>query len=100
MENQKPTSNQLQQSLSQLHAVLVRTPSVDESSERLLREVLNDIERLLSSGGTAPRAAGSGAAPEAPLSRLEGLAVEFEADHPAVAASLREFIDLLGRAGL
>jgi hypothetical protein len=99
MENQKPTSNQLQQSLSQLHAVLVRTPSVDESSKRLLREVLNDIERLLSSGGTVQRAAGSGA-PEMPLSRLEGLAVEFEADHPSVAASLREFIDLLGRAGL
>jgi Domain of unknown function (DUF4404) len=99
MENQKPTSNQLQQYLSQLHAELVRIPSVDESSKRLLREVLNDIERLLSSGGTAQRAAGSGVA-EMPLSRLEGLAVEFEADHPSVAASLREFIDLLGRAGV
>ena len=60
MENQKPTSNDLQQSLSQLHAVLVRTPTVDESSKRLLREVLSDIERLLSNGG-AVRAGGSGA---------------------------------------
>jgi hypothetical protein len=98
MENQKPTSNDLQQSLSHLHAVLVRTPTVDESSKRLLREVLSDIERLLSNGG-AVRAGGSGA-PAASLPRLEALAVEFEADHPSLAASLREFIGLLGRAGL
>jgi Domain of unknown function (DUF4404) len=98
MTNHKPTSNDLQQSLSQLHTVLVRTPSVDESSKQLLREVLNDIERLLSNGGPV-RAAGSGA-PAASLPRLEALAVEFEADHPSLAASLREFIDLLGRAGL
>jgi hypothetical protein len=98
MENQKPTSNHLQQSLSQLHAVLVRTPRVDESAKRLLREVLSDIERLLSNGGAA-RPAGSGA-PAVPLSRLETLAVGFEAEHPSLAASLREFIDLLARAGL
>jgi hypothetical protein len=33
-------------------------------------------------------------------SRLEALAVVFEAEHPSLSASLREFIDLLGRAGL
>ena len=98
MEKQKPTSKHLQQSLSQLHAVLVRTPRVDESSKRLLREVLSDIERLLSNGG-AVSAAGSGA-PAVSQSRLEALAVEFEAEHPSLAAILREFIDLLGRAGL
>jgi hypothetical protein len=98
MANQKPTSSDLQQSLSQLHTVLVRTPSVDESSKRLLREVLNDIERLLRNGGAAPAA--RSAAPAASLPRLEALAVEFEAEHPSLAASLREFIDLLGRAGL
>jgi Domain of unknown function (DUF4404) len=97
MDNQKPTPNLLQQSLSQLHAVLVRTPRVDESSKRLLREVLSDIERLLANGGAVP--AGS-AVPATSQSRLEALAVEFEAEHPSLAASLREFIDLLGRAGL
>jgi len=98
MANQKPTSNDLQQSLSELHTALVRTASVGESSKRLLREVLNDIERLLRNGGAAPAA--RSATPAASLPRLEALAVEFEAEHPSLAASLREFIDLLGRAGL
>jgi hypothetical protein len=98
MDNQKPTPDDLQQSLSQLHDVLVRTPRVDDSSKRLLREVLGDIDRLLSTSGTVP-AAGP-AAPAESQSRLEALAVEFEAEHPSLSASLREFIDLLGRAGL
>jgi hypothetical protein len=32
--------------------------------------------------------------------RLERLAVQFEADHPTLAASSRRLIDLLGKAGL
>ena len=98
MDNQRPSPDHLQQSLSQLHDVLVRTPRVDDSSKRLLREVLGDIERLLSNGGVA--AAASPAVPAESQSRLEALAVEFEAEHPSLSASLREFIDLLGRAGL
>jgi hypothetical protein len=98
MDNQKPTPDHLQQSLSQLHDVLVRTPSVEDSSKRLLREVLGDIERLLSTGKLAPVALPAAQAQS--QSRLEALAVEFEADHPSLSASLREFIDLLGRAGL
>jgi hypothetical protein len=96
MDSQKPTADHLQQSLSQLHDVLVRTPRVDDSSKRLLRDVLGDIERLLSSPGLAT----TPAAPAESQSKLEALAVEFEADHPSLSASLREFIDLLGRAGL
>jgi Domain of unknown function (DUF4404) len=95
MDNQKPTADRLQQSLSQLHEVLVRTARVDDSSKRLLRDVLGDIERLLS-----PGVAANPSAPAESQSRLEALAVEFEADHPSLSASLREFIDLLGRAGL
>jgi hypothetical protein len=98
MDNQKPTPDRLQQSLSQLHDVLVRTPQVEDSSKRLLREVLADIERLLSTGKAAPAAVPAAQAQS--QSRLEALAVEFEADHPSLSASLREFIDLLGRAGL
>ena len=96
MDKHKPTSDHLQQSLSQLHDVLVRTPQVEDSSKRLLREVLGDIQRLLSTGA----AAAAPAAQAQSQSRLEALAVEFEADHPSLSASLREFIDLLGRAGL
>lgn len=98
MDKHKPTPKHLQQSLSQLHAELVRTPRADEASKQLLREVLSDIERLLSSPGAAPPAGSRTRL--APQSRLESLAVEFEAEHPSLAASLREFIALLARAGL
>ena len=91
MDDQKPGPDQLQRSLAQLHDVLVGTPRVDAASKQLLRDVLDDIERLLDSG--AVEAARS-------QSRLEELAVGFEAEHPSLSASLREFIDLLGRAGM
>ena len=97
MDTPKPSTDRLQQSLSQLHDVLLRTPRVDDSSKRLLRDVLADIERLLSPGAAATPTA---PAPAQSQSRLEALAVEFEADHPSLSASLREFIDLLARAGL
>jgi hypothetical protein len=32
--------------------------------------------------------------------RLEELAVEFEVEHPTLAASLRQLIDLLAKAGV
>ena len=96
----RPEPKELQQSLSRLHSELARTPRVDEASRRLLREVLADIERLL--GRETPGAAPAASAPpiEAAPRRLEALAVEFESEHPALAGSLRQFIDLLGRAGL
>jgi hypothetical protein len=96
MDNQKPTPDHLQQSLSKLHQLLVGMPRVDDASKRLLRDVLGDIERLLST--TAVTAVVAGAEPA--QSRLEALAVEFDAQHPSLSASLREFVDLLGRAGL
>ena len=108
----QPTSarEQLRQSLGQLHAQLIATPLGDPASRALLREVLADIERLLAAPAAArpatarpvtaePAAAGPAAAETAPQ-RLEALAVEFEARHPALAGSLRQFIDLLGRGGV
>ena len=82
----------LKLALRQLHAELSQAPDMDEGSRALLREVLADIERLLREGA-APT---TGAAPH----RLEAAAVGFEADHPDLAASVRQFIDLLGQAGL
>ncbi|MGA2562318.1 MAG: DUF4404 family protein [Steroidobacteraceae bacterium] len=93
MTNAKP--NSLDQSLAELHAKLAGAHRLDESSRKLLHDVLQDIERLLREPRQTRRAPQLGAA-----RRLETLAVGFDADHPALAASLREFIDLLGRAGL
>jgi hypothetical protein len=87
------TSGDLRQSLTRLHAELSATSKVDEASRSLLAELLNDIERLLRERQTAD-------AVEVPRSRLESLAIRFDSAHPALSASLREFVDLLGRAGL
>lgn len=98
MNDPNPTASPLQQSLLRLHAELARTPTVEEGSRQLLGQLLGDIERLLREPGA--RAPESLAARPAAQSRLEALAIEFEADHPSLAASVRQFVDLLGRAGL
>jgi phytoene/squalene synthetase len=88
-------SNSLERSLAEVHAKLADAPRLDGHSRKLLGEVLHDIERQLRA-----RAPPHIAPPDPTKHRLEALAVEFEADHPALAASVRQFIDLLGRAGL
>jgi hypothetical protein len=89
----EPEDQSLQQSLARLRADLARTPRLDENSRGLLRSALTDIEARLSQRDAA---AGATAAPH----RLEALAVGFESEHPALAAGLRQLIELLGQAGL
>ena len=91
MVDSKPDS--LQQSLARLHAELANAHRLDAKSQQMLRSALADTERLLNQGGAPPA---GGVAPH----RLEALAVGFETDHPTLAASVRQFIALLGEAGL
>ena len=98
MVDEDSTSSELQQSLTRLHSRLSGAPSVDERSKLLLRDVLGDIERLLARPA-APLAADPPGS-DSPSSRLEALSARFDAGHPTLSASLRELIDLLGRAGL
>lgn len=86
---------QLRQILQRVHAELVATPRVDPASRRLLHDVLGDIERVL--GEPAPPAGGRPARAHTP--RLEALVIAFEAEHPTLAGSLRQLIDLLDRGG-
>jgi hypothetical protein len=86
------TSSHLRQTLTRLHAELSASPQLDDESRRLLSDVLEDIKRL--SGARQPAAATH------LRSGVEALAVRFEAAHPTLSASLRELIDLLGRAGI
>jgi len=88
----------LQQSLARLHAELGAASRVDPQSRQLLRELLADIERILQEGSADQKP--SARRVERSVPRLEALAIEFEADHPALAGSLRQLVDLLGRAGL
>ncbi len=81
----------LQVLLGRIHERLNEAGSVDAGSREMLMQVMGDIERAL---------AQQGAPEEANTSRLEALAVRFEADHPALAATLRRLVDLLSEVGI
>jgi Domain of unknown function (DUF4404) len=95
----------LQTLLVRVHERLNEAGSVDTGSRELLRQVMGDIERALQDGRSSNSAARRGVpavatAAEAHTPRLEALAVQFEADHPALADVLRRLADLLGKAGI
>jgi hypothetical protein len=81
----------LRQLLTQLHERLGNAQSLDADDRRLLVTVLGDIENTLAKS----QAAGT---PDA--RSLESLAVKFEADHPALAETLRRLADTLAKAGI
>ncbi len=88
--------NNLRDQLEKLHQELGSLRQVDPGSNLLLAEIMQDIKRLL-----AQTPAGSLAAEHPSLpDRLEKFAVQFEVDHPTLAASSRRLVDLLGKAGL
>ncbi len=98
--------NVLRDHLSKLHEELARVSSVDPRSSQLLGEIMNDIKRLMQAPATASAEAPTPAGellPDADSSlpdRLEQIAVQFEVDHPTLAASSRRLVDLLGKVGL
>jgi Domain of unknown function (DUF4404) len=90
--------NALRDQLEKLHAELKDVQQTDSGSDQLMGEVLQDIQRLLQQKRSA-----DASPPESDASlpgRLEQVAVQFEADHPTLAASSRRLIDLLGQVGL
>lgn len=90
----------LRELLARVHERLSAAASVDGESRELLGTLMRDIERAL--GGGAPAAAETQATGgvAAQASRLEELAVEFQAGHPQLAEVLRQLIDALGKAGI
>ncbi len=78
----------LRDHLTQLRAELSASGTLDPETRTLLGDIMRDVERLDESPGTSPAA------------RLEGIAVRFEADHPAIAANIRRLVDLLGNVGV
>jgi hypothetical protein len=95
----------LREQLMKLHQALGAARRIDPRSQQLLGEIMEDIKRLMDQDLTASEAAGthsrgqSAVAPSLP-GRLEKIAVQFEADHPTLAASSRRLVDLLGKVGL
>jgi hypothetical protein len=86
------SQNNLHQLLGEVHERLRQPSSIDPESRELLKTVMHDIERTLSGASEPP-------AHEAPA-RLESLAVQFEAEHPQLADTLRQIIDALGKGGI
>jgi hypothetical protein len=85
----------IQQHIVTLHERLERLDrdALDERTRELLLLLLSDLTRLL---GTA-----SMGDDDLPLTeRLDGLAVRFEAEHPAVGQAVRQLIDALAKAGI
>ncbi len=68
-----------------------RSGALDPDSRQQLGALMRDLERL----GTSTEDAAAVHA-----SRLESLAVRFEAGHPALAEALRELMDALVKAGI
>jgi Domain of unknown function (DUF4404) len=81
----------LQALLGKVHERLSEAGSVDTGSREMLTQVMKDIEKALGQGVGGK---------QTNTSRLEALAVRFEADHPALAASLRRLVDLLSEVGI
>jgi len=79
----------LRELLARVHEHLSAGGPLEADVRAQLGTVMRDIERTLGAGSAAA------AAP-----RLESLAVRFEASHPALAETLREVIDALGKAGI
>ena len=91
MSEPSPDRESLQILLGKVHERLKEAGSVDAGSREQLKQVMGDIEQALDSAAGAP---------ETNTSRLEALAVRFEADHPSLAASLRRLVDLLAEVGI
>lgn len=94
-------SAELHELLRRLHEELGRATSLDDESRRLVGVLADDLRRVASRDAPpavegAPASTGADGAPGG----LEELAVRFEAEHPAVASTLRQVADVLGKAGI
>jgi Domain of unknown function (DUF4404) len=86
----------LNEQIRKLHEELANVRRLEPRSSQLLGEIMMDIKRLTDAPPASPGAPNSASLPD----RLEEIAVQFEADHPTLAASSRRLVDLLGKAGL
>jgi uncharacterized membrane protein affecting hemolysin expression len=87
-------SSDLHKQLESLHSELARTNQIDREARDLLVQVLNDISRLLDPSKPNP------ADEQTLTSRLDEVAVRFEAEHPTLGIAIRRVVDTLAKAGI
>ena len=86
--------NTARERLAKLHAELAAHQD-NPAASKPLSEILPDVNRMVD------QLPGSAQPVDKSLpDRLERVAVQFEADHPTLAASARSLIDLLSEAGI
>jgi uncharacterized protein (DUF2267 family) len=84
---------------AKLHAELSDALRADPQSRESLSEMMQDINRLIDKPAASP-ASSPDATDRSLPDRLERIAVQFEANHPTLAASARRLVDLLGEVGI
>ena len=87
--------NSLRELAAKLNAELTDALREDPKSRESLSDMMRDINRLIDKPADPPSSP-QGSLPD----RLERIAVQFEADHPTLAASARRLVDLLGEVGI
>jgi hypothetical protein len=88
--------NSLRDHLAKLHAELADAHQADPKYTESLAQMMQDIDRLIDKGAASTLPGKDASLPD----RLERIAVQFEADHPTLAASARRLVDLLGEVGI
>ena len=86
----------LRERLAKLHAELDNAHREDPARRQSLGEILPDVKRMVDQ----PSAPTAESAVKSLPDRLETVAVQFEAEHPTLAASARRLIDLLSEVGI
>lgn len=87
--------NSLRDLVTKLHAEMTEALRADPKSRESLSDMMQDINRLIDKPADSPSSP-HGSLPD----RLERIAIQFEADHPTLAASARRLVDLLGEVGI
>ena len=86
--------DKLQQLINDLHQELKAADSADEASKDMLRRAAAEIDVAVGTGQVSEERHRSY------REQLERSAVDFEADHPRVAAIIENIIDTLGKIGI
>jgi hypothetical protein len=87
-------TNSYREHLAKLHAELTAAHGAGAKDGESLSKMMLDINGLIDKPESTP------GVDKSLSDRLERLAVQFEADHPTLAASARRLVDLLGEVGI
>jgi CII-binding regulator of phage lambda lysogenization HflD len=86
-------TEQLRKTLEKLHSELEETQTLDAESQRLLAEVMRDIESLLANEESDHTS-------DSLLDRLRSATGEFEESHPTLTEAVGRVADVLSRMGI